>query len=408
MPHKALVIDNEAGMRQVISRILVPQGFSVLEADDAASGLDLCARENPDIILMDIRLPDMDGPDILAGLLKIKKDAPVIVLTGFGDIDAALELIKAGAVDHLSKPFKVDALIQLVNKSLSKKPIITAPNHSDIKETTSGRAEKKTVAPVQAVKTVQAERRKFPLKMLAAAACIVILAAGGYFAWKNFPSTEKAKVFDVRSAGPSALSCGAKGAVWIADWMAGEVSRYDPAPNIAFPGDKLPENIQPSGIAVDGTTLWASDSFEGKIHSIDTGAKFAIKASYASPGGSPSGLYHDGKNLWSLDFQASKAYRHDMDDKLSVAAAFDSPVKNPRALFGFDGSLYILGAQSGKLYKVRKDDFLIEGIFELPEYGIIPAQAVSMASDGKFIWMCCEGEAKLFRFDIKTLIKSDM
>src|SRR3989339_1193492 len=117
---KIIIIDDEAGMRQVITKILVPQGHEVFAAEEGIQALEICRKESPDLALMDIRLPDMDGGEILAGLKRIKPQLPVVILSGFGDVDAAADLVKQGGFEYISKPFKIDDFLALVRKALGQ------------------------------------------------------------------------------------------------------------------------------------------------------------------------------------------------------------------------------------------------------------------------------------------------
>ncbi|MFH1368939.1 MAG: response regulator [Elusimicrobiota bacterium] len=410
MPPKIIVIDNETGMRKVIAKILVPQGYTVLDADDAASGLAFCGKESPDAVLMDIRLPDMDGPDLLAEIKKINPEIPVIVLSGFGDVDSAIELVKAGAYDHLSKPFKVDALVQMLGKALAKTSQVPAmpgehlntrvsqpqkPGQPAMKPPIAAQREKKGAAKPGA---------GFFLKIAVLFLAVAALGAGGYFFWQNYMGVASTAEFDIKAANPSSL-CYYNDNLWITDWVAGQISKFGIKEEAAYPSQELPGGIQPAGVATDGKKAWISDSFESKIHVLEMSPVYAVKTSYASPGTNPSGLYFDGKNLWSLDFQASKAYRHNMDEKLSVAAEFDCPVKNPRCMFGEKDSFFILGALSNKLYKVRQSDFMLEGIYEVPKSEKYTSAITSITFDGKCIWVAYQGVSKVTRYCMKKLNK---
>ncbi len=117
---RILVVDDEPGMRQVISKILVPLGHEIIGTDEGARAINIMKEQGPDAVLLDIRLADMDSPEIIASLKKIKSNVPIIILSGFGDVEAAIELVKLGAFDYISKPFKVNDFTSLINKALSK------------------------------------------------------------------------------------------------------------------------------------------------------------------------------------------------------------------------------------------------------------------------------------------------
>ncbi len=118
---RILVIDDELGMREGCRRALAPLGYAVDVAADVASGLDLLARQAYDLFLLDVMLPDGSGLDLLAPILERDPLAVCIVITGYGNIEVAVEAIRRGAYDFLSKPFTSDELIVAVNQGLERR-----------------------------------------------------------------------------------------------------------------------------------------------------------------------------------------------------------------------------------------------------------------------------------------------
>lgn len=395
MPAKILVIDGEAGMRQVIAKILVPLGHTLFEADDAAKGIELCRRENPAVVLMDIRLSDMDAPDVLSELKKARNDLPVIVLTGFGDVDAALELVKQGAFGQLSKPFKVENFLNMVNKALSaplQPPQAAQPAPAKPKEAAKP-------APAQEQGKKPAAAKKFILIPAAAAVLGLIGYTVFYFVNASVPAPVQYKI---GYSNPSALSF-AGGSLWSADWIEGKIYRQDPSSpkELKVTAEYTLPEIQPTGIAYDGKNIWVSSSLEGKIYKLSGDSKLTTEASFQSPGSSPSGLLFDEGGLWSLDFQGAKVYKHRIDDKLTVVSSYDSPAKNPCGIFALQQGLCIADASTGRIYCVSGDDFLLKGIYTLDGSGNIKIS--SAASDGKSIWICSDGTAVIHKFSVKSL-----
>lgn len=408
MAQKVLIIDNESGMRQVIAKILTPQGYTVLDADEAAAGLELAGKEKPDIVLMDIRLPDMDAPDLLAALKKNDPNLPVIVLSGFGDVDAAIEIVKQGAYDHLAKPFKVDSLIQLVNKGLSKKSTSSPSSAAQPSQTQNIQAKPDPGSSKNQPGTAAPQlKSKFPVKTVSIAFTAAILIAGGVFFWMKSGGFEKDADFNIKLKNPSAICYDMNKRLHLIDWMTAELEVFLIDQDKSLNLQKLPGDIQPSGIATDGSGFWVADSFGAMICKYDAG-KSSFTATYPSPGANPSGLCHDGKSLWSLDFQSSKAFRHNLDDKLSVAETFECPVKNPRSMFVKGDSFFMTGAATNKLYQVRRSDFFLEGIYNLPKNENAGTVITSVAFDGKNLWVCYEGLSKLLRFSFKNLKKENL
>jgi DNA-binding NtrC family response regulator len=101
---RVLIIDDEALIRQSIAAYLEDSGFAVLQADDGPSGLQTARSHDPDVILLDLRMPEMDGLEVLAAVTRDLPETPVIVVTGAGVIKDAIEALRLGAFDFISKP----------------------------------------------------------------------------------------------------------------------------------------------------------------------------------------------------------------------------------------------------------------------------------------------------------------
>jgi DNA-binding NtrC family response regulator len=120
-PAHILVIDDDKAMRDACFQILARQGYRVELAASAKQGLTLLERLSFDTILLDLVMPDMDGLEALKKIRALDPDVEVIIITGYGTIQSAVESIKAGAFHFLSKPFVPDDLRNLVNRALGKR-----------------------------------------------------------------------------------------------------------------------------------------------------------------------------------------------------------------------------------------------------------------------------------------------
>ncbi len=114
-----LVVDDEMGIRELLSEILADEGHSIMLAEDAAAARRVRAERRPDLVLLDIWMPDTDGISLLkewsaAGLLTM----PVVMMSGHGTIDSAVEATRVGAVDFLEKPIALQKLLVTVKKAL--------------------------------------------------------------------------------------------------------------------------------------------------------------------------------------------------------------------------------------------------------------------------------------------------
>ena len=120
-PAHILVIDDDKAMRDACFQILSRQGYRVELAASAKQGLTLLERQSFDTILLDLVMPDMDGLEALKKIRALDPDVEVIIITGYGTIQSAVESIKAGAFHFLSKPFVPDDLRNLVSRALGKR-----------------------------------------------------------------------------------------------------------------------------------------------------------------------------------------------------------------------------------------------------------------------------------------------
>lgn len=115
---RLLLIDDEARVRTSLKMVLEPS-YDILQAADAQEGLDVFRREGPDLVLLDVILPGTDGLAVLETLRSENKTVPVIMLTGTKSVKTAVDAMKRGAADYLSKPFDVDELRLVIGRALN-------------------------------------------------------------------------------------------------------------------------------------------------------------------------------------------------------------------------------------------------------------------------------------------------
>ncbi|MFO0751972.1 MAG: response regulator [Thermodesulfovibrionales bacterium] len=118
---KVLIIDDEEIVRISCRRILVPEGYAVETVKSAEEGFALLAGERFDIVLTDLKMPDVDGIEVLR---RVKKDWPeveVIMITGYQTINTAVQAIKLGAFDYLEKPFTPDGIVSAIERAMEQR-----------------------------------------------------------------------------------------------------------------------------------------------------------------------------------------------------------------------------------------------------------------------------------------------
>ena len=126
---KILLIDDEKGTRKLLSISLRNEGYDVITADNGKSGLELFRQESPSIILTDIKMPGMDGTDVLKKIKQIDPDTEVIIITGYGDMEKAVKSIQLDASDFISKPIQKDVLSGALRRAEAKLKVKQALKH---------------------------------------------------------------------------------------------------------------------------------------------------------------------------------------------------------------------------------------------------------------------------------------
>jgi two-component system response regulator AtoC len=120
---RILVVDDEARMRRILEIMLRKVGHEVLSAGNGVEALTLFKRETTDLVITDLRMPEMDGLELLRRIRELDPDLPVIVITAHGTIDTAVTAMKNGASDYIQRPFDIDVLELAVARALNAKDI---------------------------------------------------------------------------------------------------------------------------------------------------------------------------------------------------------------------------------------------------------------------------------------------
>ncbi|MFQ5989298.1 MAG: sigma-54-dependent transcriptional regulator [Candidatus Methylomirabilales bacterium] len=118
---RILVVDDEAGMREFLSILLEREGFQVESAQDGHEALQAAQKAPFDLIISDLKMPSMDGVRLLEGLRKFQPEIPVILMTAYASADSAIQAMKLGAYEYLTKPFRVEEIKQVISRALEVK-----------------------------------------------------------------------------------------------------------------------------------------------------------------------------------------------------------------------------------------------------------------------------------------------
>ncbi len=118
-----LLVDDDEAFRTVLSRELARLGYEVAAAATGAEALRRVAERAPEVVLLDLRLPDRDGLQVLGDLQRTSPGVDVIMLTGHGSIDTAIESVRAGAFDYVAKPCPLDELDVRIHRALERQAL---------------------------------------------------------------------------------------------------------------------------------------------------------------------------------------------------------------------------------------------------------------------------------------------
>ncbi|MBE7640474.1 response regulator [Salegentibacter sp. BLCTC] len=121
-----LLIEDEAAIRRVLVKILTEenQDYKVEEAADGLEGIEKIKDQDFDLVLCDIKMPKMDGVEVLEAIMKIKPEVPVVMISGHGDLETAVNTMKMGAFDYISKPPDLNRLLNTVRNALDRKELV--------------------------------------------------------------------------------------------------------------------------------------------------------------------------------------------------------------------------------------------------------------------------------------------
>jgi len=123
---KILIIEDEAAIRRVLVKILSEENsaYQVTQAEDGLEGIEKIRDEDFDLVLCDIKMPKMDGVEVLQAAKKIKPETPMVMISGHGDLDTAVQTMRLGAFDYISKPPDLNRLLNTVRIALNSKELV--------------------------------------------------------------------------------------------------------------------------------------------------------------------------------------------------------------------------------------------------------------------------------------------
>ncbi|MCA1032128.1 response regulator [Bacillus timonensis] len=115
---KLLIVDDQYGIRILLNEVFNKEGYQTFQAANGVQAIDIVKKHSPDLVLLDMKIPGMDGIEILKRLKAIDEDIQVIIMTAYGELDMIQEAKDLGAITHFAKPFDIDEIRDAVKKHI--------------------------------------------------------------------------------------------------------------------------------------------------------------------------------------------------------------------------------------------------------------------------------------------------
>ena len=121
MKAKILIVDDQFGIRILLNEVFQKEGYQTFQAANGIQALEIVTKHDPDLVLLDMKIPGMDGIEILKRMKVIDPDIRVIIMTAYGELDMIQEAKDLGAITHFAKPFDIDDIRAAVRKHIPQK-----------------------------------------------------------------------------------------------------------------------------------------------------------------------------------------------------------------------------------------------------------------------------------------------
>ena len=387
---RILIVDDEPDMRLAVRNVLKLRGHEVVEAGDGPAALEILAGEDVDLMLLDIRLPGMDGIEVLEKAKAIKSSLPVVMITGYGHIQSAVNVMKLGASEYLQKPFENAQLVEMVRRFTERKPApVPVPAATEPEAAELPEQERTFRVPV------------FAKAALLAAGLALVLFAGSALSDRYLSYL---KIYPAASANISVLLWSGED-LWAGDWLSQSVYRYQKTKAGLELRKKYPlENVHISGFAVTGDRIYIADSWKKVIEERRLDEGLTLVRSFPFPGRVIS-LFYDGEYLWSCDAEGA-VLLHKTDAELSVAAYFKLPNK-PDQIYKNKDALWSAVSSTGKVYRHNLDDKLsIAGVYSIK----MPSGGQTLSAftwKGSRLWLAGDGSQEIYESGRSILRKAE-
>jgi two-component system response regulator HydG len=123
MPKSILIVEDEQVLRESLAELLGDEGYTVCQAANGREAFDLVLQQQVDLVITDVRMPEMDGMTLLGHLRETIPDTPVIVMTAYGTVESAVAAVRSGAYDYLLKPVNFEGVLVKVERALEHREL---------------------------------------------------------------------------------------------------------------------------------------------------------------------------------------------------------------------------------------------------------------------------------------------
>ena len=366
---RILIVDDEPDMRLAIKNVLRLRGYEILEAPDGPSALNMLSKSDVDLVLLDIRLPGMDGVEVLEKVRKKNRNLPVVMITGYGHVRSAVDVMKLGANEYLQKPFENVKLIETIRRFLEVKD-------------TDKTAETEEV-PIGKRKSRKRGKYIYTGFALVLLAFIFFVAKKAYLYKKSY-TVENSNTSSITWVGNNLL---------LSDWLKETIYSYKiSGGRLMLVRKYFLKGIHISSIGTENGFLYVADSWAKTLQKRRLDDTLSLIKEYKLDGGIISVFCEDGR-LWTLDNDGVLKVKN-LDEKFSVISSVK--LKNhPDQIFRNGKTLWSASSGKKRIYKHRldKDMKIIKTYFLKGFENDLPFSAFAWRK-GR-LWFSRDGENKI-------------
>ena len=395
---KILIVDDEADMRLSLKRLLERLGHDVTEAAEGPGALAIVAAGGIDLVLLDLRLPAMDGLEILKHIRSKDARLPVIMITGFGDPVLLEEAKRLGADKCLAKPFHNRDLAAAVAMILDAAKLRSSASKHErrlaqkIREPAAQAVAVSSRLPTNGWSRLSAGKKSFLVVVLAGACAALVAVADRRLS--------RTRAYPALSANQIAVTLVGDD-LWVADWVQETLYEY------TLTGGRLSEkrrhrltSVHITAVAISADAIYIADSWRKVIEKRKLTPGLALISAVTSPGPAPSCLSWDGEVLWSCDARQGRIYAHD-PQRMGVLSSMKAPVESPVAFYKSAGGFMMADATTSNIVSGKIDEQMtVTGIWRLP---ISKGPLAAVALDPKRVWYTYEREPTVYSSLLRTL-----